>query len=156
MQQQTTKYRFWETTQKIWIHPGSVAIVDGQIYFTGSTGKMCECGCCAEYLNKVDNVIPLQFTGLSDKNGKEIYQGDIVLVDSQWHESVLDDGSGPDEDYKQLCPIEFNNGVLGPKLSKDNWFTEGVHSFKEIEGNTGQYEFEIIGNRFENPELLTN
>jgi|AntAceMinimDraft_16_1070373.scaffolds.fasta_scaffold229025_2 uncharacterized phage protein (TIGR01671 family) len=72
----------------------------------------------------------MQFTGLHDKNGKEIYEGDIV-------------------DYAGLKPIEI--------IWKDNGFkskmfeSEPIHLMQE-----GLSAFaEIIGNIYENPEQLT-
>lgn len=73
--------------------------------------------------------IPMQFTGLLDKNGKEIYEGDIVNT--------------PDGDTKVM------------------WWEAGFY-FKYLENkNRGDYikintkECDIIGNIYENPELLS-
>lgn len=82
-----------------------------------------------------------QFTGLSDKNGKEIYEGDILV----WGENGC-----------KSCPlvVMFKHGAFGYKYIGD-WF----HSFA---GNTNftfnplntDVRFEIIGNIHDNPELM--
>lgn len=74
-----------------------------------------------------------QFTGLLDKNGKEIYEGDI-LSDKKGGNGVV-----------EYCQPQF---VV---------WADGQH-FALAEGkiNMTQLEYsEIIGNIFENPELLT-
>lgn len=68
-----------------------------------------------------------QFTGLKDKNGVEIFEGDIVNSNYFKNASVVFWRYG----------WYFNTG-------KDNH-----HSF-----NTASHSFEIIGNIHENPELL--
>ena len=73
----------------------------------------------------------MQFTGLLDKRGKEIYEGDIVVVDDVYN-----------EDNPMIC----------------TWVVyEGRFNFIPI-GNPLYYSPNhpcvIIGNRFENPELL--
>lgn len=74
----------------------------------------------------------MQFTGLLDKNGKEIYEGDILLNTSGW------DISGNQVIRWNEKNAWFELGDEGEKLSK-----YAVHEF-----------WEIIGNIYENPELL--
>ncbi len=69
-----------------------------------------------------------QYTGLKDKNGKEIYEGDIALLKSK---------SGP---------VMYEYGSYVVKLSEYNI----IELFEILEDIT------IIGNIHENPELLVN
>lgn len=73
----------------------------------------------------------MQFTGLHDKNGKEIYEGDIV----QWEDTV-DDGYGCGYLTKIQEEVIFGGGAYNP-----------------ISTMPSKY-FEVIGNVYENPELL--
>lgn len=69
----------------------------------------------------------MQFTGLRDKNGKEIYEGDVVRF------PLLENRGGH--------PV-----VVEWKDAGWNWLN--IHY-------TGGLEVEVIGNIHENPELLT-
>lgn len=83
----------------------------------------------------------LQYTGLKDKNGKEIYEGDIVKL---W----FDEGE----------EVFWNSFLVK--------FFEGCFICEFLGGDTEEYpifeywndtqDLEIIGNIYENPELLTN
>lgn len=70
----------------------------------------------------------MQYTGLKDKNGKEIYEGDVVKIDG---------------DKKYIGEIKWN--VLGFVCD---------YGIDGIKNHLPDY-VEIIGNIYENPELLT-
>lgn len=74
-----------------------------------------------------------QFTGLYDKNGKEIYEGDVLQIDIDRAYVKWNDKYG----YFQLIPIGdyyFDSDVIGEALE--------------------YLEEEIIGNIYDNKELL--
>jgi len=80
----------------------------------------------AQYKSSPSNHVLMQFTGLKDKNGKEIYEGDVIVTG----DSTL--------------PVRFERGSLG--------IGETGQDFEPLY----RYSVEIIGNIYENPELLTN
>jgi uncharacterized phage protein (TIGR01671 family) len=74
-----------------------------------------------------------QSTGLKDKNGNEIYEGDILRL-------VLIDYADIPEDIFPVTSEEFHEGICYLKqIVKSNSETDSV---------------EVIGNIYENPELL--
>ena len=101
-----------------------------------------------------DKEIVMQFTGLLDKNGKEIFEGDIV----RWG---MHGGSWGHEIWNRYAEVEINpdlqfriihyiHSETGEKRPTDNYiFHFGKFAYTETE----QF-LEIIGNVFENPELL--
>ena len=81
----------------------------------------------------------MQSTGLHDKNGKEIFEGDVIAIE------VDDTGTPINARVFQNSKI----GVLMFHVFEDN---EDVPMVELLEDNS--VAFEIIGNIYENPELL--
>jgi len=98
----------------------------------------------------------MQFTGLLDKNGKEIYEGDIVrILYTDW--ASQSDYSIPLEEYKKsiskIGKIEWNEDAYWClNFGKSGYGDDDIGGLHE--GPHG--EKEIIGNIYENPELLSN
>lgn len=84
-----------------------------------------------------------QYTGIDDKNGKEIYEGDIVLLDCYYYEEPAFDG-----EFKVIYDDINGMWLLVDLENKDR----GV-AFGEIR-NYYKAEIEVIGNIYDNPELL--
>jgi len=83
----------------------------------------------------------MQYTGLKDKNGKEIYEGDVVEVDS-FYESIPHYPTDNETD-NLIGIVKYINGAFE---------ADSVPLYVLYE--TGQPEIEVIGNIHENPELL--
>lgn len=122
------KFRIWNNTIKYFVKN-----LNGEIAtFTLLT--------LSDYLQRnsitnIDDFTFLRYTGLQDKNGKEIYEGDIVKA------------------------LSSDNGYL----STVEWYQpDARYGFKSIRCNNMQFlynlsagcsKWEVVGNILENPEL---
>lgn len=119
------KFRIWNLNKKQWEDPNKFATIL-------SNGETLECESTPiSYFWRE----PLwayeiqQWTGLKDKNGKEIYEGDIIsgeFYDTEYHHV---------ETIKH--EVVFNNGAYN--IASSNWHKPTL---------------EIVGNIFENKKLL--
>jgi len=74
-------------------------------------------------------IVIMQYTGLKDKNGKEIYEGDIIISAS--------------------VAVKIKPTVI----EWDDIYS-GYDIFTDPESILGSNDYEVIGNIYENPELL--
>lgn len=108
----------------------------------------------------VNNDIDLmQSTGLKDKNGKEIFEGDILKFNDEWSDYCYEgyvDGSIGGINYVEVR-TDTTSFVFGkteiPESSLLCLVNDEHLSFKELI-ESEDFEFEIIGNIFENGELI--
>ena len=91
--------------------------------------------------NLHEKAVIMQYTGLKDKNGKEIYEGDILNYEYEYGKFCIADvyfeeRTGLYRISKQINKHQAINHILGLVSICRN--------------------MEIIGNIYENPELLIN
>lgn len=129
------KFRAWDKyKKKIMTRP--VFLYDrDRIRFTMSQES--------EYLWETDKYsdayIFMQYTGLKDKNGVEIYEGDIVRRE-------IEDDEVRNKSFFINMPVVFVNSWAGFGYEEhDNYFGMDELSKEFIE---------VVGNIYENPELL--
>lgn len=121
------KFKFWDVNRK------EMRLKNGADLFMLLSSLVA-------YKESSKNLIFLQYTGLKDKNGKEIYEGDILknrnkekLLEIKWNETY---------GGYSIFFLEFTLNKLKVASSvkfKDLLLVE---------------EMEVIGNIYENPELL--
>lgn len=135
MNQRDFTFRAWDKEKKEWCYGYEILggfNLKGEVILMGEFGRYP-----LEYL--LENIIVMQSTGLKDKNAKDIFEGDIILSGSTGHRLVV--GFNKESAAFGACK---NDSF---QIEDMYWFYNDII----IE----QDQWEIIGNKFENPELLT-
>lgn len=117
------KFRAWDIEQKVMRDNPDPQIIQAVIFGNDYNGR----------------VKLMQYTGLKDKNGKEIYEGDICKFYSYM------------EEKSKISDVVFIEG--GFELRSSELVREVLEYTKE-DKEPKSFNLEVIGNIYENPELL--
>ena len=113
------------------------------VYGSLSTEYQQECGCVmisptSDTCYKVDPETVGQFTGLVDKNGKKVFEDDVVVI------CYETDG----EDFSETKRVHFNEQECCWYPMRWNECCEYCDHYTEVKS------IEVIGNIHDNPELI--
>lgn len=122
------KFRAWDTTNKEMFKDTFAITESGQVVIVDQSSVFVS----PDYVF-VENLVIMQSTGLFDRNGKEVFVGDIVKCTRGCHHEVY-------------LEKEYGGTFIGGMPAV---YLKGIK-----EGYAWTEAEEIIGNIYENPELL--
>lgn len=141
------RFRAWDKAHECYLYDvqGAYDMLSGCVKYENGEDAVYDEECFAGFLDN-DQYVVEQYTGLTDKNGREIYESDIVRV-----QETMDGG--------RIVCLEAIASVFWNK-ERGCWGCEG-----EFEGHLADYAFgtelnmmgnvcEVVGNIYENPELM--
>ena len=118
------KFRAWDKKIQQFIDAKEIVINDGKVFRNWRDYE--------DYIPDDNTIELVWFTGLVDKAGKDIFEGDIIQCTNH---SVKKNG---------LVMMEQGMWNWEYKLGAVSWLWDVI----------GRWKGTVIGNRFENPELL--
>lgn len=130
------KFRVWNKKRREWLlgyefeSLGGFSML-GEVQMMGAYAALLT----SYFPDRIDEIVLMQFTNLKDVEGKEIYEGDVL----EWEDAFKQH----QKDY-----VLWNEEYGWWSLSKDSGSALGTRKIK------GRSPIKIIGNIYENPELL--
>ena len=134
------KFRAWDKVSKQMLKIGLMDLDDMTIYNARSGDFRCSYQRKTKYsdfeeFKDVKRLIFMQYTGIKDKKGKEIYEGDVFATDNNHNFTVIYEDT-------RFIGVDGDRSGKGYVCCVDSCYKNGSSSI------------EVIGNIYENPELL--
>ncbi|GED14833.1 YopX family protein [Aneurinibacillus migulanus] len=120
------KFRAWDKQEKEMFMPDTEN--NNEIFFAGFVNGVLRCS--ESQYDEDDDFILMQYTGLKDKNGKDIYEGDLV-----------------NNEDNETAVIIYETGSFLLQYPDSPLDFDSLFDFQDD-------RLEIIGNIYQNPELL--
>lgn len=132
------KFRAWDSKYKKFLFPYPEGFnVIGEVTAFDLIGQQLhENEPNTPVLERINDVELMQYTGLKDKQGFEIYEGDIINYSNPYNH----------KEYTHIVKWDEMWSCFGLFEPDNKWCKE--NDWQKIK------EVEVIGNQFENPELL--
>lgn len=130
------KFRAWDTVNKVWrdIEELIIGKNNAVVAIKDTNGNI--------YQVHEGQIVLMQYTGLKDKNGEEIYEGDFIR-------RFIEDEKA-EKQREQVFEIVWNNeyAEFEPLFHETGW--------RPVLKYVLESDCDVIGNIYENPELLKN
>lgn len=142
------KFRIWDTSMKRFYNKAFFLDGEGNPYRDSDphgidmSGKRC--------VYPLQNYIVTQFTGIHDRAGIEIYEGDIIHLDCTMMNNSFEKDEG-EMHHEGTFEVVWNPNVAGFDLQLIKSSTETMGWTLMPEGSD---DYEIVGNIFQNPEKI--
>ena len=153
------KFRSWDKENEIYLYnvQGAYDTLSGFVKYDDGEDAEYDEDCFGGFLDNERYDVE-QFTGLTDVNGKDIYEGDIIQYSDQFYEYSM--GGVTDRETGYIGSVVKNNGAFGILINRIS-YTDAHHDHYNVKDFVPFCEFDdpesdamLKGNVHENPELL--
>ncbi|WP_340114193.1 YopX family protein [Maribellus mangrovi] len=134
------RFRAWDSLRNAMDYDFTTTETNGDKYFVDIQNGELTVGDIDEH-NDYYELVLMQFTGLPDKKGVEIWESDIVKIPEHYDGDMLIP--------EVFCEVMFEDGMFCAKGNGQyDWY-----SIDEVQ--IDNYEIEVVGNIYETPNILS-
>lgn len=136
MRQREIKYRAWSNGQMIY----SDSFQDERNYSKWDYLRFF-------FENISSDAIVMQSTGLFDKRGIEIWEGDIIAWKNAARNAIFHFAN-------ETAIVFYKHGSIATRCNLSKWLIQDGRLFEKTDGDRVYYDLLVIGDIHKNPELI--